>query len=86
MSSEIKSNRIFFSHVYKIKFNIILFELFKKIGKKSQIKRLKLHNLTEKTNKKYQLYTCNEQSQLTLTNIFFFWHSRPETICFSAAF
>lgn len=49
-----------------------------RLGKKSQIKRLKLQNLTEK-NKKYQLYTCNEQSQLTLTNIFF-WHFRPEPV------
>lgn len=73
-----KAIEFFFAHVYKIKL-IFLFELFKeRLKKKSQIKRLKLHNLTEKT-KKYQLYTCNEQSQLTLTNIFF-WHSRPEPV------
>lgn len=58
---------------------IFLFELFRKIEKKIPNKKVEIiHNLTEK-NKKYQLYTCNEQSQLTLTNIFF-WHSRPELV------
>lgn len=74
-----KAIEFFFAHVYKIKLIIFLFELFKKIEKKIPNKKIEIiHNLTEK-NKKYQLYTCNEQSQLTLTNIFF-WHSRPEPV------
>lgn len=55
-----KAIEFFFARVYKIKLNIILFELFKNIGKKSQIKRLNYLTLQKK--QKIPT-TCNEQSQ-----------------------
>lgn len=44
-----KAIEFFFARVYKIKLNIILFELFKNIGKKIPNKTVELLNFTEKT-------------------------------------